>query len=42
MFRSGCAYRRGHGRGFYFTPGDQEYPVYSHPDLRRYVANAVA
>ncbi|GAB3214015.1 ThuA domain-containing protein [Marinactinospora thermotolerans] len=41
VFRSGCAYRRGAGRIFYFGPGDQDYPVYHHPDVRRVVANAV-
>jgi trehalose utilization protein len=26
---------------FYFSPGDQEYPVYHHPDIRRVLANGV-
>ena len=42
VFRSGCCWRRGKGRVFYFSPGDQEYPVYHHPDIRRVLANAVA
>jgi trehalose utilization protein len=42
VFRSGITYRRGHGRVFYFSPGDQEYPVYHHPDVRRVIANGVA
>ncbi len=42
VFRSGCTFRRGHGRIFYFSPGDQDYPVYHHPDVRRVVANGVA
>jgi len=41
VFRSGCCYRRGRGRVFYFSPGDQSYPVYHHPDVRRVLANAV-
>ncbi len=41
VFRSGCTFRRGQGRIFYFSPGDQEYPVYHHPDVRRVVANGV-
>jgi trehalose utilization protein len=41
VFRSGCTFRRGHGRIFYFSPGDQEYPVYHHPDVRRVIANGV-
>jgi len=42
VFRSGCTFRRGHGRVFYFSPGDQGYPVYHHPDVRRVIANGVA
>ncbi|PPK92114.1 trehalose utilization protein [Kineococcus xinjiangensis] len=41
VFRSGCTFRRGHGRIFYFSPGDQDYPVYHHPDVRRVIANGV-
>jgi trehalose utilization protein len=41
VFRSGCCWRRGKGRVFYFSPGDQDYPVYHHPDIRRVLANAV-
>jgi trehalose utilization protein len=41
VFRSGCGFHRGAGRIFYFSPGDQEYPVYHHPDVRRVIANAV-
>src|ERR687897_1041611 len=41
VFRSGCCWRRGKGKVFYFSPGDQDYPVYHHPDIRRVLANAV-
>ena len=41
VFRSGCCWRRGQGKVFYFSPGDQEYPVYDHPDVKRVLANAV-
>ncbi|MEU6787755.1 ThuA domain-containing protein [Nonomuraea angiospora] len=41
VFRSGCCFRRGLGKIFYFSPGDQEYPVYHHPGVRRVLANAV-
>jgi trehalose utilization protein len=41
-FRSGCTFRRGHGKIFYFRPGDQEYPTYFHKDVRRVIANGVA
>jgi trehalose utilization protein len=41
VFRSGCCWRRGKGKIFYFSPGDQEYPIYTHPDIKRVLANAV-
>lgn len=40
VFRSGCCYRRGLGKVFYFSPGDQNYPVYHQPDIHRVLANA--
>ncbi|MGP4014261.1 ThuA domain-containing protein [Saccharopolyspora sp. 5N708] len=42
VFRSGCTFRRGNGKIFYFSPGDQAFPVYHHPDVRRVIANGVA
>jgi trehalose utilization protein len=41
VFRGGCTFTRGAGRIFYFSPGDQEYPVYHHPDVKRVLANGV-
>jgi trehalose utilization protein len=41
VFRSGCTFRRGHGRIFYFRPGDQAYPTYHHPGVRKVIANGV-
>jgi trehalose utilization protein len=41
VFRSGCCFRRGAGRIFYFSPGDQDYPVYHHPDVQLVIANAI-
>ena len=41
VFRSGCCWRRGKGKIFYFSPGDQDYPVYHHPDIQRVLANGV-
>jgi trehalose utilization protein len=41
VFRSGATWNRGFGRVFYFSPGDQEYPVYHHPGIRRVLANGV-
>jgi len=42
VFRSGCCYRRGNGRVFYFRPGHETYPVYHQPEIRRILRNAVA
>ncbi len=41
VFRSGCCFTRGRGRIFYFSPGDQEYPVYHNEAVTRVIANAV-
>lgn len=41
VFRSGATWTRGFGKVFYFSPGDQEYPVYRHPGVRRVLANGV-
>jgi trehalose utilization protein len=40
-FRSGCCFRRGLGRVFYFSPGHETYPVYHQPEIRRVLCNAV-
>lgn len=42
VFRGGCCFKRGLGRIFYFSPGDQEYPVYHHPEIQRVLRNAAA
>ena len=31
----------GKGKVFYFSPGDQEYPVYRQAEIQRVLANAV-
>lgn len=41
VFRSGCCFVRGRGRIFYFSPGDQEYPVYHEDVVTHVLANAV-
>jgi trehalose utilization protein len=41
VFRSGCCFRRGAGRIFYFRPGHETYPTYHHPAIQRVIANAV-
>ena len=41
VFRSGCVWRRGAGKVFYFRPGHETFPIYYHPDIRRVLANGV-
>lgn len=41
LFRSGCCYRRGLGKIFYFRPGHEAYPTYYRDDVTRILANAV-
>lgn len=41
VFRSGCCYRRGRGRIFYFRPGHETNPSYHNPDVQRVITNAV-
>ena len=42
VFRSGCCYRRGSGRVFYFRPGHETYPVYHDDAIQQVLANAAA
>ncbi|MGG1312199.1 ThuA domain-containing protein [Cohnella laeviribosi] len=41
VFRSGCTWKRGQGKIFYFRPGHETYPTYYHPLVRRVIANGV-
>ncbi|WP_254809305.1 ThuA domain-containing protein [Natronosalvus amylolyticus] len=41
VFRSGCCYRRGSGRIFYFRPGHETLPIYEHEDVKLILRNAV-
>jgi len=42
VFRSGCCWRRGNGKIFYFRPGHETYPIYHTPHVQRVLANAAA
>jgi trehalose utilization protein len=42
VFRSGCCWRRGRGRIFYFRPGHETYPTYYQPIVRKVLANAAS
>ena len=41
VFRSGCCFKRGFGRVFYFSPGHETFPVYHQPEVQRVIANGV-
>ncbi len=41
VFRSGCCFKRGLGKIFYFRPGHEEYPTYYREDIGRVLKNAV-
>ena len=40
VFRSGCCFRRGRGRVFYFSPGHEAFPIYRDAAIQHVVANA--
>jgi len=41
VFRSGCTWRRGRGKVFYFQPGHETYPTYHEAMVLKVIANAV-
>jgi trehalose utilization protein len=41
VFRSGCTWKRGNGKIFYFGPGHEAYPIYYHQTVRLVLRNAV-
>lgn len=41
VFRSGCCYRRGNGRIFYFRPGHETHPTYHDANVMTVITNAV-
>lgn len=40
VFRSGCCYKRGRGRLFYFRPGHETYPIFHNPQIIHVIKNA--
>ena len=42
VFRSGCVYKRGRGKIFYFRPGHESVPTYHNPDVQKVLVNAAA
>lgn len=41
VFRSGCTWKRGNGKIFYFSPGHETYPIYFNPHVQQVLRNAV-
>jgi len=41
VFRSGCTWRRGAGKIFYFRPGHETYPTYHDKNVQRVILNGV-
>ncbi|CAG9620795.1 ThuA domain-containing protein [Sutcliffiella rhizosphaerae] len=41
VFRSGCTYKRGKGKVFYFRPGHETYPTYYHEKVQQVIKNGV-
>jgi trehalose utilization protein len=41
VFRSGCTWKRGNGKIFYFQPGHETYPIYHQKEVRLVIKNAV-
>lgn len=41
VFRSGCCYRRGNGKVFYFRPGHETFPIYYQSEVQQVLHNAV-
>lgn len=41
VFRSGCTFRRGKGKIFYFRPGHETFPTYYDPNVLKVISNGV-
>ncbi|PEJ59258.1 trehalose utilization protein ThuA [Bacillus sp. AFS002410] len=42
VFRSGCTFKRGNGKIFYFRPGHETYPTYHQKEVQKIITNAVS
>ncbi|MCL2188560.1 MAG: ThuA domain-containing protein [Defluviitaleaceae bacterium] len=42
VFRSGCTFKRGLGKIFFFAPGHETFPIYYMPEMQKIITNAVA
>ena len=41
VFRSGCCYKRGRGKVFYFKPGHETYPIFYQDEVLRVIENGI-
>lgn len=41
VFRSGCCYKRGYGKVFYFQPGHETYGAYTNEKILKVISNSV-
>jgi len=41
VFRSGCTFKRGHGRIFFFSPGHESFRIYDMPQIQQVIKNGI-
>ena len=41
VFRSGCTFKRGRGRIFFFAPGHESFPIYYMPEVQQIIKNSI-
>jgi len=41
VFRSGCTFKRGAGKMFFFSPGHETHPIYYMPEIQRVIINSI-
>ena len=41
VIRSGCTFRRGNGKIFYFAPGHETFPIFYMPEVQQVITNAI-
>ena len=41
VFRTGCCYRRGLGKIFYFRPGHETYPIFYQTEVQQIIKNSI-
>ena len=41
VFRSGCTFKRGNGKIFYFGPGHEAFPIYHMPEIQQIIINGI-